>query len=57
MIYESDDNYMEDFYNPLEQSMGNLGIKIEEPYLYKMGRNTTLKDFVAAVDEVKGQGC
>ena len=57
LIYESEDDYMNEFYNHLEESMKNLGINIEEPYLYQMNRNSTLKDFQEAVNEVKEEGC
>lgn len=56
-VYEGNDGYSDDFYIEMEKAVSQMGVKIEEPYLYKMNRNPKLADFKAAVDEVQKEGC
>lgn len=56
IIYESSDEYLDNFYNQMEVSMCNLGVPVKDPYCYKLPARSTFKDFAKAIDEVKNEG-
>lgn len=55
IIYESTDEYLDDFYNLLEESNSKLGVPMNDPYCYAMPSRPTVQDYKDAIDECKAE--
>lgn len=57
IIYESNDEYVDELFDKLTKTMDIYGISYDkDPYMIKMKRDAKMSDFSSAIDEVKEEG-
>lgn len=57
IIYETNDDYVNNVYTALDEECSRMGINLVEPYYYQMPFKPKFSDYEEAIQEVKSEGC